>query len=118
MTNNVAIFFTSSAEPEKFADSGLNFFHAPADLQNEGKNDWSAPMIAHWPGKVPSGEVSDFNWSAQDFLPTAAQIGYARRPKTSTAAQFCRCCSAGRCEASPDAVGCGLLNDLAPAAER
>ena len=81
MTNNVAIFFTSSAEPEKFADSGLNFFHAPADLQNEGKNDWSAPMIAYWPGKVPSGEVSDFTWSAQDFLPTAAQIGYAQAPE-------------------------------------
>jgi uncharacterized sulfatase len=81
MTNNVAIFFTSNAEPEKFADPGLGFFRAPADVQNEGKRDWSAPMIVYWPGSVAPGQISDFSWSAQDFLPTAAQIGYARAPK-------------------------------------
>jgi len=81
MTNNVAIFFTSSAESGKFADPGLDFFHTPADLQNEGKKDWSAPMIVYWPGEVSGGQVSDFNWSAQDFLPTAAQIGFSQVPK-------------------------------------
>ena len=81
ITNDVAIFFTSSAEPEKFANSGLNFFHAPADLKNEGQKNWSAPMIVYWPGQVPAGEVSHFNWSAADFLPTAAQISSVRTPK-------------------------------------
>ena len=81
ITNDVAIFLTSSAEPEKFANSGLNFFHAPADLKNEGKRDWSAPMIVYWPGQIPAGQVSAYHWSAADFLPTAAQIGSVRTPK-------------------------------------
>ena len=81
MTNNVVIFLSSSAEPEKFANSGLKFFHTPADLKNEGKKDWSAPMIVYWPGLPTAGKTSDFKWSAKDFLPTAAQIGDGRTPK-------------------------------------
>jgi arylsulfatase A-like enzyme len=80
LSNDVAIFFTSSCVPEKFADPGLNFFRTPADLQSAGNNDWTAPMIVYWPGKISAGQVSDFHWSAQDFLPTAAQIGLARFP--------------------------------------
>jgi arylsulfatase A-like enzyme len=80
MTNNVVIFLTSSSVPEKFADSRLNFFRTPADLQSEGTNGWTAPMIVYWPGKIPAGQTSDAAWSPQDFLPTAAQIGYLKPP--------------------------------------
>jgi arylsulfatase A-like enzyme len=81
MTNNVAIFFSSSSAPEKFADPKLNFFRTAADLQSRSDGNWNAPMIVYWPGKILAGQASDFNWSAQDFLPTAAQIGYARVPE-------------------------------------
>ena len=81
MTNNVVIFLSSSAGPEKFVNSGLNFFHIPADLKNEGKKNWSAPMIVYWPNLPTAGKTSDFKWSAKDFLPTAAEIGYVRTPK-------------------------------------
>jgi arylsulfatase A-like enzyme len=81
MTNNVAIFLTSGNVPEKFADPRLNFFRSAADLQNPQTNDWSAPMIVYWPGEVPAGQVSDYKWSARDFLPTAAQIGLCPAPE-------------------------------------
>jgi arylsulfatase A len=81
MTNDVAIFLTSGNVPEKFADPRLNFFRAAADLQNTPTNDWSAPMIVYWPGEVPAGQVSDYKWSARDFLPTAAQIGLCPAPE-------------------------------------
>lgn len=81
MTNDVAIFLTSDHVPEKFADPRLNFFRIAADLQNPQANDWSAPMIVYWPGVVSPGQVSDYKWSAKDFLPTAAQIGLCPAPE-------------------------------------
>jgi len=63
LTNNVAVFFTSATVPQK-SDT--------ADLRG--------PMIVHWPGTIPAGVVSGYNWSAEDFLPTAAEIGFAKPP--------------------------------------
>lgn len=83
MTNNVAIFFTSGAVPEKFADSRLNFFRTPADFESQTNNNWSAPMIVYCPGTVPAGQVSDYPWSARDFVPTADQIGFVPPPENS-----------------------------------
>jgi arylsulfatase A len=38
------------------------------------------PMIARWPGQVPAGQVSDFPWMFEDFLPTAAALAGAKPP--------------------------------------
>jgi arylsulfatase A-like enzyme len=38
------------------------------------------PMIVRWPGRVPAGRVSDFAWSFQDFLPTAADLAGIKPP--------------------------------------
>ncbi len=32
------------------------------------------PMIAHWPGRIPAGAVSDAVWYYADFLPTVADV--------------------------------------------
>ena len=80
MTNNLAIFFTSSAAPERFADPRLNFFRTPADFRGQTNNAWSAPMIVCWPGTVSPGQISNYPWSNQDFLPTATQIGFIPPP--------------------------------------
>lgn len=80
MTNNVVIFFSSSAPPEKFADKKLDFFHSAADMRTNDADVFNAPMIVRWPGYIPAGQVSDANWSAADFLPTAAEIGFAKVP--------------------------------------
>jgi arylsulfatase A-like enzyme len=75
MTNNAAIFFTSATVPQKTAAASPDFFHSISST-----NDARVPMIVHWPGTIPAGAVSDFKWSARDFLPTAAEIGYAKPP--------------------------------------
>lgn len=78
LTNNVAVFFTSSGGPEKFANTNLMTLiqpngQAPADRLK-------VPMIVHWPATVAANRTSDFAWTAADFAPTALQIGYAKIP--------------------------------------
>jgi arylsulfatase A-like enzyme len=75
MTNNVVIFFSSAGIPKKTAEIDPDFFHS-----NISTNDFRVPMIVNWAGKIPAGQVSDYKWSAQDFLPTAAEIAYAQSP--------------------------------------
>ena len=67
LTNNVAVFFTSPTVPDFGNGAKPN-----ADLR--------VPMIVHWPGTIPAGAVSGYNWSAENFLPTAAEIGFAKPP--------------------------------------
>ena len=80
MTNNVAIFFSSVGLPKK-GDGGADpqFFHSVL-----ATNDLRAPMIVRWPGTIPAGQVSGLKWSPRDFLPTAAEIGYAQSPTNIT----------------------------------
>jgi arylsulfatase A-like enzyme len=75
MTNNAAVFFTSATVPQITGAVDPNFFHSVIST-----NDLRVPTIVHWPGTIPAGTVSDFKWSARDFLPTAAEIGFARPP--------------------------------------
>jgi arylsulfatase A-like enzyme len=75
MTNNIAIFFSSAAAPKKTVELDPDFFHS-----NLATNDFRVPMIARWPENIPAAQVSGFKWSPQDFLPTAAEIGYAESP--------------------------------------
>jgi len=79
MTNNVVIFFTGAAAPEKFADTNLNFLTVNGEVRG-GKSEerLRVPMIVRWPGHVPAGRVSAEPWAAPDFAPTAVQIGYAK----------------------------------------
>jgi arylsulfatase A-like enzyme len=78
MTNNVVIFFSGTVPPGKTAEGEPDFFHS-----NISTNDLRVPMIAHWPGKIPAGQVSGFRWSSGDFLVTAAQIAFVDPAPTS-----------------------------------
>ena len=80
MTNNVAVFFTASAAPEKFANTNLNFLLPAGDFCT-AQNPVPLPMIVSWPGKIPAGRVSDAPWSAIDFAPTALEIGFVKPVK-------------------------------------
>jgi arylsulfatase A-like enzyme len=71
MTNNAVIFFTSATVAQKAGGVDPQFFHS-----NISTNDLRVPMIVHWPGRIPAGKVSDFKWSPQDFLLTAAEIAF------------------------------------------
>ena len=79
MTNNVAIFFSSVGLPQKGGGADPQFFHSLL-----ATNDPRAPMIVRWPGKIPAGQVSGLQWSPRDFLPTAAEIGFAQSPTNLT----------------------------------
>jgi uncharacterized sulfatase len=79
MTNNVAIFFSSCAVPEKFANTNMDFMLPKSDVRDDQTTVPPAlPMIVYWPGTVPPGRVSDQAWTAADFAPTAFEIGYVR----------------------------------------
>ena len=78
MTNNVVIFFSSASVSKKTDLIDPDFFHS-----NIPTNDFRVPMIARitrWPMKSPTAQVSGLKWSAQDFLPTAAEIAFAQSP--------------------------------------
>ena len=75
MTNNVVIFFSSGGFPGEAAKPVTTFFHS-----NLSPGDLRAPMIACWPETIPAGQVSGYKWSAWDFLPTAADIGFTKTP--------------------------------------
>ena len=77
MTNNVAVFFSSSSAPEKFAGTNLNFLLPPDNFRNTNNPvPPRLPMLVHWPKTIPAGQVSDRAWTAADFAPTALEIGY------------------------------------------
>jgi arylsulfatase A-like enzyme len=73
MTNNVVIFFASASVPKKSAEIDPDFFHS-----NVSSNDFRVPMIVRWSGRIPAGQINGLQSSPQDFLPTAAEIGFAR----------------------------------------
>jgi arylsulfatase A-like enzyme len=75
LTNNVAIFFTSDTGPKKASGIDPKFFNSPGPSGGA-----CVPMIVRWPERIPAGRVSDFKWSAKDFLPTAADIAFAKVP--------------------------------------
>ena len=82
--SNTVIFFTSDTGPHrdggidpKFFRSAGPFRGVSGDLYEGGLR---VPMIAHWPGKIPAGQASDFAWAAWDFLPTATDIALTTSP--------------------------------------
>ena len=78
LTNNIAVFITSSSAPEKFADTNLDFLLPPQDFRSTKNPAPPLPMIVWWPGEISPGQVSGAAWSATNFAPTAWEM--ARQP--------------------------------------
>ena len=72
--SNTVVFFSSVSAPQKIGGVDPTFFQISS-------NDLRIPMIVRWPGRVPAGQVAGDQWTAADFLPTAAEIGVAKPPK-------------------------------------
>ena len=79
LTNNVAIFFTGSSAPEKFADPKMNFL-LPKDSFRATNSPVppALPMIAYWPGSIPPARTSAQPWTTVDVAPTALAIAYEK----------------------------------------
>jgi uncharacterized sulfatase len=84
MTNNLAIFFSSSSAPENFADKNMNFLLPPPDFRSTNNPAPALPMMVWWPGVIPAGKVSGQAWSAVDFAPTALEISLQNAPTNFT----------------------------------
>ncbi len=85
MTNNVAIFFSSDTGPLTGTNRVESTIFQSAGSFRGGRGDLfeggiRVPLIVHWPGTIPAGQVSDYPCAAWDFLPTAAEIGYTEAP--------------------------------------
>lgn len=78
LTNNVAIFLSGDAAPEKFANTNLNFLQMKDEVRGgQSPERLRLPMLAYWPGQVSAGQVSRVPWSTPDFAPTALEIAFA-----------------------------------------
>jgi len=78
LTNDTVIFFTSDTGPQPGGDIDPKFFSSAGPFRG-GRGDLyegglRVPMMACWPGKIPAGRVSDFQWAAWDFPSTATDI--------------------------------------------
>jgi arylsulfatase A-like enzyme len=81
ISNNVAIFFSSSAAPEKFTDAKMNFLKPNGAAVASGTSPASLPMIVWWPDAVRAKTPMPFAWTSVDFAPTALDIAFAKRAK-------------------------------------
>jgi arylsulfatase A-like enzyme len=79
------LFFSSDNGPHKEGGVDPEFFNSSGPLRGIKRDLYEGgirvPMIAHWPGKIKPGTVSDQIWSFWDFLPTAADIAGVKPPK-------------------------------------
>jgi arylsulfatase A-like enzyme len=84
LTNNTVIFFTSDTGPLMNGSVGPKIFKSAGPFRGRRgelyEGGLRVPMIAHWPGKIPAGRVSDFPCAAWDFLPTATGIALVQSP--------------------------------------
>jgi arylsulfatase A-like enzyme len=84
--DNTLILFTSDNGPHKEGGVKPEFFQSSGSFRGLKRDLYEGgirvPMIAWWPGKVPTGKVSDQIWTFWDVFPTLAEIGNAQVPKT------------------------------------
>jgi arylsulfatase A-like enzyme len=80
MTNNVAIFLSSDTGPQS-----TNIFETTPGLRGHRGELYEGalrvPLIVRWPLRIPAGKTSDLPCAAWDFLPTAAEIAFAKPPE-------------------------------------
>ena len=75
MTHDVAIFFSSSCAPKQFANTNLDFMLPTGDYRNAKTNvPPRLPMLACWPGTIPTNQVSNHPWTAANVAATALEM--------------------------------------------
>ena len=87
IANNTVTFFTSDngahsqgGHSRRHFNSSGPFSGGKMSLKEGGIR---VPLIAHWPGSIPAGRVSDHVSASWDFMPTLAEIAGAPAPKGS-----------------------------------
>ena len=87
IANDTVTFFTSDNGAHNQGGHSARHFNSTGPFS--GGKGWlreggiRVPLIAHWPGSIPAGSVSDHVSAAWDFMPTLAGIAGAPPPKGS-----------------------------------
>jgi arylsulfatase A-like enzyme len=103
LTNNVAVFFSASAAPEKFANTNLNFLLPVGNFSGE-KKPAPLPMIVNWPGIIPAGRISPALWSAVDFAPTMLAMAVVKPATNYTGISVLPILTGERGAVAPDSI--------------
>ncbi len=78
------ILFVSDNGPHREGGADPIFFKSAGGLRGIKRDLYEGgirvPMIAHWPGTIPSGRISQHVWAHWDMLPTLAEIARAKAP--------------------------------------
>jgi arylsulfatase A len=78
------VLFTSDNGPHQEGGAMPAFFKSAGELRGIKRDLYEGgirvPLIAWWPGTVPSGRVSHHVWAHWDLLPTLAEIAGAKAP--------------------------------------
>ncbi len=89
---NTVVFFTSDGGPFSgrgvspgFQRSAGSFKGAKGDLEEGGLR---VPLIARWPGFIPSGRTNDLMISQMDLLSTSLEFGKTPQPKGTDGISF------------------------------
>ena len=79
------VLFVSDNGPHQEGGGDPVFFKSAGGLRGIKRDLYEGgirvPMIARWPGVIPSGRVSSHVWAHWDVLPTVAEIAGAPKPQ-------------------------------------
>ncbi len=85
LTDNTVVFFTSDNGATWVGGADTEFFESNAPLRGRKAQLWEGgirvPLIARWPGRIPTATVEDLPSAFWDVLPTLTELAGARTPE-------------------------------------
>ena len=84
LDKDTLVLFTSDNGPHKEGGRDPNFFRSSGPLRGIKRDLYEGgirvPLVARWPGHIPTGKVSSHPWAFWDMLPTFADLARAKFP--------------------------------------
>lgn len=89
---NTVIMFSSDNGPHAEGNNDPKFFNSSGSLKGQKRDLYEGgirvPMIANWPGKIKSGQVTNHISAFWDVMPTLTEIAGAKTPKITDGISF------------------------------
>ena len=89
---NTIIIFSSDNGPHAEGGNDPKFFNSAGGLRGQKRDLYEGgirtPMIAYWPGKIKTGQVTNHLSAFWDVMPTLAEIAGAPKPKNTDGVSF------------------------------
>jgi arylsulfatase A-like enzyme len=85
LADNTLIIFSSDNGPHEEGGNKAEWFNSSGNLRGHKRDLFEGgvrvPMIAHWPGRIEPGSVSDHLSAFWDVMPTLCELTRAQAPK-------------------------------------